>query len=69
MKILHIDQKSLHKVGDKGGEVSEEISNIKNIPNNLYWGSRKDALRLSQELLNSPPPHYAVVKGTKEKTQ
>ena len=58
MKILHIDQKSLDKVGEKGGEVSEEISNIKNIPNNLYWGSRKDAFRLSQELLNSPPPLF-----------
>lgn len=52
MKILYIDQKSLYKVGDKGGEVFEEISNIKNILNNLYWGSRKDVLRLFQELFN-----------------
>lgn len=67
MKILHFDQKSLHKVGDKGGMVSEEISNTKNIPINLHRGNRKDALRVSRELVN--PLHHAVVTGTKEKTR
>jgi len=33
---MNFDQKSLHKVGDKGGVVSEEISNIKNNPINLH---------------------------------